>query len=292
MKRTLAVLAVLSLLSCNPDAGDSGAKYITVSIAPFKYFVSEIAGDDFRVNIMVPSGANPHIYEPFPDQISKLRKSVAYISNGFLGFEIAWLDRFYEINPTMLKLSLGDRIDPIASSHEHERTGAHAESADPHYWVSPKCAMVIASPVKDLLCSLNPESREKYESNLAGLMLKIGEVDRKAQSLFSEHGGKAFMIFHPNLAYLARDYGLQEIAVEFEGKEPPPSRMKELIDLARKENLKAVFVQKEYDSRNAKAIAREIGAEVVVIDPLSENWENATMDIINSLHQSLINNRK
>ena len=84
-----------------PDGADSGNKIITVSIAPFKYFVEEIAGNDFTVNIMVPAGADPHIYEPFPEQINKLRKSVAYISNGYLGFEMNWLDRFYETNRAM-----------------------------------------------------------------------------------------------------------------------------------------------------------------------------------------------
>jgi len=292
MKRTFAVLTILSLLSCNPGSSDSGAKYITVSIAPFKYFVKEIAGDDFRVNIMVPPGSNPHIYEPYPEQINQLRKSVAYISNGFLGFEIVWLERFYTINPEMLKLSLGAGIEPILSTHEHEHSDVHAEGADPHFWVSPKCAGIIASSVKDLLINLNPEAGEEYGSRYANLISKISEMDKKAQALSRESGGKDFMIFHPNLAYLARDYGLQEIAVEFEGKEPPPSRMKELIDLAREKNLKTIFVQKEYDSKNAKAIANEIGAGVVVIDPLSEDWLKSTMEIIASLHSSFINNTK
>ena len=101
--------------------------------------LKQYAGDDFKVNVMVPAGSDPHIYEPFPEQISKLRKSVGYISNGYLGFEMNWLDRFYETNRSMKKLSLGDKIDPIESEHQHE--GEHVEGADPHYWVSPKCAV-------------------------------------------------------------------------------------------------------------------------------------------------------
>ncbi len=91
------------------------------------------------------------------------------------------------------------------------------------------------------------------------------------------------MIYHPNLAYLARDYGLEEVAVEFEGKEPPPSRLKYLIDLARTKKINTIFVQREYDSKNAKAIADEIGAEVVVIDPLSVDWLKATTEIIEGI---------
>jgi len=107
MRKLFFFLIICFTISCGHDVADSGNKIITVSIAPFKYFVEEIAGNDFTVNIMVPAGADPHIYEPFPEQINKLRKSVAYISNGYLGFEMTWLDRFYETNRTMKRLSLG-----------------------------------------------------------------------------------------------------------------------------------------------------------------------------------------
>jgi zinc transport system substrate-binding protein len=285
MLRKLFLLLITGLLmSCGRNSTDS-VKIITVSIAPFKYFVEQIAGNDFTVNIMVPAGADPHTYEPFPQQINKLRRSVAYMSNGYLGFEMNWLDRFYETNPTMKKLSLGDGIDPLTSGHQHE--GGHMEGADPHYWVSPMNALIIASSVKGLLTELNPSQKEKYETNYKLLISKIREIDNRARELFSGAPGKCFMIYHPNLAYVARDYGLEEIPVEFEGKEPPPSRMKELIDRARKDNIKTIFVQMEYDSKNAKAIAGEIGAHIVLIDPLSENWLKSTTDIIEALSKSL-----
>lgn len=289
-KLSIIFLAVIASLSCNRKTADTGKKIITVSIAPYKYFINEIAGDDFMVNVMVPPGSNPHIYEPYPGQINKLRRSVAYVSNGYLGFEMTWLDRFYEINQTMKKLSLGGKIDLIESGHHHE--GEQAEGADPHFWVSPKCALTIASSLRDLLIELNPSEKQKYESNYSGLLIKIEKADNEAQTLLSEFRGKAFMIYHPNLAYLARDYGLKEVAVEFEGKEPPPSRLKELIDFGRNENITTIFVQKEYDIKNANAIAHETGAEVRVIDPLSENWYEATIDIIRALNKSFTENRK
>jgi zinc transport system substrate-binding protein len=290
MRKIFCFLIVVLIISCGRQRTDTGERIITVSIAPFKYFVEEIAGDDFKVNVMVPAGANPHIYEPFPEQINKLRRSVAYISNGYLGFEMTWLDRFYESNKKMKRLSLGDKVDPLVSGHQHE--GDHVEGADPHYWVSPKCALIMANSVKEFLCELNPSQKQKYEVNYDSLVSKIQEVDKKALELFSGVKNRSFMIFHPNLGYLARDYGLEEIPVEYEGKEPPPSRLKELIDRARKDGLKTIFVQREYDTKNAKAIANEIGAEVKIIDPLSEDWQKATMDIINALHNSLTESSK
>jgi zinc transport system substrate-binding protein len=190
----------------------------------------------------------------------------------------------------MVRLSLGDGINPIESGHEHE--AGHEEGADPHYWVSPKCAASMAVSVRDLVIRLNPSGREEYELNTRTLLSRISELDKKAQTLFEGFTGAQFMIYHPNLAYLARDYGMEEVPVEFEGKEPPPSRLKFLIDLARAKKINTIFVQREYDSRNAKAIADEIGAEVVVIDPLSPDWLRATTDIIEKLHISYTGSRK
>jgi zinc transport system substrate-binding protein len=290
MRRIFFLLLSFLLFSCGRNVAKPDKSTITVSIAPFKYFVEEIAGNDFTVNIMVPAGADPHVYEPFPEQINKLRKSVAYISNGFLGFEMNWLERFYETNPSMKKLSLGDSIKPLAPEAHHE--GGHIEGSDPHYWMSPKCALVIAASVKSLLCELNPSQLQKYNSNYNVLISKIQDIDKKALGYFSTTHAKCFMIYHPNLAYLAKDYGLEEIPVEFEGKEPTPSRLRDLIDRSRKEKIKTIFVQREYDTKNAKVIAGEIGAQISIIDPLSENWAISEVEIIEALHNSLIDNSK
>ena len=285
MRNIFYFLITCLTISCVSSTKDSDNKIITVSIAPFKYFVEEIAGNDFTVNVMVPAGADPHTYEPVPGQINKLRKSVGYISNGYLGFEMNWLDRFYETNPAMKKLALSDFIEPLVS--QQHREGGHIEGADPHYWVSPKCALAIAGSVKQFLIGLNPAQKEKYESNYLQLISKIKAIDDKAMGMFSNVSVKSFMIYHPNLAYVARDYGLEEIPVEFEGKEPSPSRMRDLVDRARKDNLKTIFVQLEYDTKNAKALAEEIGAQIVLIDPLSENWQKSTTDIIEAVSKSL-----
>ena len=286
-KYSVYTLLFFLLLSCGRNAVSDNRPVITVSIAPYKYFVEKITGDDFMVNVMVPSGADPHVYEPVPNQISGLRRSEAYVSNGFLDFEITWLDRFFEINKTMKHLSLSGNINLIEShSHSHNHN-EDTETADPHYWVSPDCAKIMAKDIKEFLVALNPERREFYESNYAKLDSVIDNIDNEARQLFANCAKRAFMIYHPNLAYLARHYNLEEISVEYEGKEPPPARLRYLIDRARAENLKAIFVQKEFDVKNAKAIADEIGANVVIIDPLSEDWENAVREIIELVHKSL-----
>lgn len=284
MKRLFFFLLLLGIISCGRSKKEEEGRIITVSIPPFKYFVEQIAGDKFIINVMVPPGANPHIYEPSPDQITQLSRSVAYISNGYLAFEKTWLERFSEINRKIKKLSLATCIEPILSGHQHE--GGHNEIADPHYWVSPVCAGKMAESIRDFLIELDPANKQLYDDNYRVLSEKISSVDKLAKELaFSAHG-KTFLIYHPNLAYLARDYGLKEVSVENEGKEPTPSRLKELIDLVISDSLKVILIQREYDTKNAKVIADETSAKIEIIDPLSGDWLKSTTDIIEILKRS------
>ena len=284
MRKQLIFILFIILISCNRSGSVKNEKIISVSIPPFKYFVEAIADSDFKVNILVPAGANPHIYEPVPEQITRLSKSVAYISDGYLGFEITWLDRFYEMNKTMKKISLGEKIDLIKPPEAHN--SHDIEGADPHFWVSPKCALIIASEIRSLVIGLNPGRKEKYDLNYTRLVKLIESIDSTAKVKFSNHAGQSFMIFHPALDYLARDYDLSEIAVEYEGKEPTPSYLKGLIDIVRAKNIKTIFVQREYDTKNAGAIASETGAVLEMIDPLSENWDKTELMIIESIAKS------
>jgi zinc transport system substrate-binding protein len=150
----------------------------------------------------------------------------------------------------------------------------------------------MALEVKDFLSELNPSQSLRYETNYNDLVSDIKEMDNLAEELFSNKSGNSFMIFHPNLGYFARDYGLEQITVEHEGKEPSPSRMKSLIDRGRNERLKVVFVQREYDTKNAATIAEAIGAKLVIIDPLSEDWLKTTKEIILAIHSGFMESSK
>jgi zinc transport system substrate-binding protein len=284
MKKLYIFFPLLLMISCNQNGANNSEKIITVSIPPFKYFIKAIGGNDFTVNIMVPAGSNPHIYEPVPEQIASLRKSLAYISDGYLGFEMTWLDRFYETNNRMKKLSLGDKIDLIRPAENLH--SENIEGADPHYWISPKCGLIIAAEVKSLLIELNPEKSDQYEVKYNDLVKSINDIDNKAIRLFEAYKDRKFMIFHPTLSYFARDYGLKEIAVENEGKEPTPSSLRELIDVGKANKIRVIFVQREYDTKNASSIAAETGAILETIDPLSEDWAKSVEQIIDEIYKS------
>ncbi|MGB8358291.1 MAG: zinc ABC transporter substrate-binding protein [Bacteroidales bacterium] len=279
------VSLVLIITSCGTPAGKKSDRVITVSIPPFEYFVKAIAGDDFKINVMLPPGADHHIWEPLPAQINELAGSEAFILNGQLGFEKAWMGRFSEINPDMKILDLSRHINLIktdGSDFEGDVHGVKSHSQggpDPHYWMSPISARIIAQDLKNFLTELNPGSSGKYETGLKMLDRKIAQVDSTLRASFSTATSKTFMIYHPALGYMARDYGLVQVAFEDEGKSPSPARMKELIDIARDKKISIIFIQAEYDVRNAKSLAGETGARLIVINPMNSDWPAAVMEV-------------
>ena len=284
MHKIFKYLSIILLVSCNSHDINTQKEIITVSISPFRYFVEAIGGDDFNVNVMVPAEADPHVYEPIPGQVNALKRSSAYICDGYLGFELNWLKKFYELNKTMKKLTLSDSINLIKAG-ENDGHG-HLEGADPHFWISPRCAFKIAESIKSFLSDLKPGNSGKYEKNFLKLADTIMAIDTRARELLSGFEGRTFMIFHPSLTYLARDYNLKQIAVESEGKEPTALSIKDLIDISIIKNIKTIFIQKGFDTRNASSIASETGADLKIIDPMSADWPGSVRQIITALHDS------
>ncbi len=338
MKRFTIWLSILAFaaVSCGPGVSSKGdGMTVTVTIPPFAWFVEQIGGDDFNVNVLLPPGADHHIWEPLPAQISSLSGSAAFIMNGQLGFEHAWMDRFRQVNPDMKILDLSGNIELIgaeglkseglkseglrseglkseglgsegvdshgeddhqgdahshgeddnedhAHSHGEDDNEGHAHShggPDPHYWMSPVMARIMAKDVHDFLSEINPASAEKYDANLAAVNLKIDEIDSLVRDVLGPEPHPAVMIYHPALAYMGRDYGFEQVSFEDEGKSPSPARMKELIDISREKGIKIIFIQAEYDVRNAQSLSRETGARLVVINPMNTEWPEAVMEV-------------
>lgn len=287
MKKKTIWLAFLALVltSCGSPSEKDNGRVITVSIPPFAYFVEAVAGDDFKVNIMLPPGADHHIWEPLPAQINALAGSEAFIINGQLGFEQAWMGRFREINPDMKILDLSQNIDLIelggaVEKVDHNSHEGHLHGGpDPHYWMSPVSAYIIAEDVKNFLTQLNPASAQKYAAGLKTLQNNIARVDSTLREELSGAPSTKFMIYHPALGYMARDYGLEQISFEDEGKSPSPARMKALIDIARDKRINIIFIQAEYELRNAESLAGETGAGLVVINPMNRDWPAAVIEV-------------
>lgn len=288
----IILFALLVLVSCKNNKNETSVtdqkKIINVSVLPLKYFIEEMAGEFVEVNVMVPAGASPATYEPSPRNIQKLKKSDVYLGIEPLSFEQAWMSRFRSNNKEMKVYNLAENIELLdQADHKHETTENHHNHdnklGDPHIWVSPSTVLSMIKNMKRALVELYPDRRSEIESNYQKLKLQVEKKDQSVRDNVDQMENKSFLIFHPALGYLARDYGLNQIVIENQGKEPSSRQMHKIIKKARKHEVTSVFAQKHFDMRNAETIAKELGINVSVINPLEENWPLMIDQIIESL---------
>ncbi|MBN2349298.1 MAG: zinc ABC transporter substrate-binding protein [Bacteroidales bacterium] len=253
---------------------------ITVSILPQKYFVEKIAGHKFEINVMIPPGASPATYDPLPGQLKNLSQSALYLRIGYIGFEQSWMSKIRDINPNMKIADLSEGV-PVIEGHEHSSHSHHG--IDPHIWVSVKNAKLMAKNTYKALKQISPSDSAVFEKNLRTFYSELEAFDAKLTDTLKQLSNRHFLIYHPALTYLARDYNLVQLPMEFEGKEPSPSYLKDIVKNARANHVKLIFIQQEFDIKNATVVAREIGGNIVQINPLDEDWKNQLTFIVSSL---------
>lgn len=288
--RILLPVCLLTLMSAcrrtTPPA-DDGTPTLTVTIEPLRYFAEALAGGHFEVNCMVPEGNSPETYDPTPRQLVKLTKSRAYLRIGHIGFEQAWMERLEANAPGMQVFDTSRGISLIRDEGHAHGGHSHAGGVEPHIWNSPANARIIVRNVCDALCRLDSANASFYTSRLDSLNRVINRTDSIVRQLLAEGGQRAFLIYHPALSYFARDYGLTQLCLEEGGKEPSPAHLKQLIATCRAKGVRTIFVQKEFDSRNAELAAKEIGAKLVVINPLNYHWDE---ELVRTAEQLAIDN--
>ncbi len=265
------ILNLLILICCAPAYGNMA---VMVSIAPQKYFVQQICRDLASVQIMVPPGANPATYEPKPRQMAAISKTRIYFSIG-VPFEHAWLKKIAAANSAMTVVATDRGIQklPMAAGHHHEgATQLEHPSLDPHIWLSPPLVRIQARTILNAMQAADPDHRSVYESNFKAFMTQLSNLDDELKRLFSGRTGQQFMVFHPSWGYFAQGYGLKQVPIEIEGKEPKPAQLRELIEHAREDGIRSIFVQPQFSTKSARVIAEAIGAQVVMADPLAEDW--------------------
>jgi len=251
---------------------------ITVSIEPQRYFVDCLVDTLFDVQALVPPGSSPENYDPDPQQMAQLARSQAYFLIGNIGFETVWKTRLQANNPQVRFFDNSADVIPIADD-------AHGQSADPHTWTSPKQARIIVQNMYQALLQLDSENQIHYRRNLEKLLAVIDTTDREVSDLLAQAPQKSFIIYHPALSYLARDYGLTQYAIEHDGKEPSPNHLKQLVDIAQAEHIRIIFIQEEFDRKNAEIIARETGCRLVTIQTLSYHWREEILRIARILSE-------
>jgi len=265
---------------------------VMVSIIPQIDFVERIGGDKIEVAEMIPPGFSPATYDPSPQQLKKLQDADIYFRIGHIPFEKAQMQKLISLNPEMnvIDTSKGIKLLELAAhSHDEDEHGDDEEGEDPHIWLSPKLVKIQGKNILDALVEYNPENKEYFTQNYNQFIEDIDQLDQKLETAFAPIKGQTILVFHPAFGYLADAYGFNQEAIQIEGKEPTPAQLQKIIDEAKNDNVKVIFVQSQFSTDSAESIAQEIGGAVVQIDPLAKdyfsNLESMADTIVNSLNQ-------
>jgi len=274
---------------------------VLVSILPQKHFVGRIAGEFAGVSVMVPPGSNPATYEPKPTQMRALVRSKIYFAIG-APFERVWLKKIAAINQELMvvhtdrlikKRKMDAHLHSDTTDQEGKMRASHGGPdkeawLDPHIWLSPPLVKLQARVITDAFIRIDPERKEMYENNLKAFYTELDRLDTEIRGVLEGNEKKReILVFHPSWGYFAEAYGLTQIPVEMEGKEPSANEMARLVNFARDKGVKVIFVQPQFATKSAEAIAREIGARVVVADPLAENWAENLREVAAKFREAL-----
>ena len=272
----LAAFLVMGISACQRTPNQDDARpMLSVSIFPLKTIIDRLSDQYYQVNVMIPKHVGHSDYSPTARQMKDLTNSKAYLAIGPLDFELTWGERLKSVSTDMawIDISRGiELIDGHVCNHEEGHDHHHAAAYDPHYWMSPLSAMKMVENIKDELTKLNPELKTVIEKNYQSLQADINAIHQDLENVAESNDSLTFMIYHPALGYLARDYGFTQLEMEENGKAPTPVGLKRKIETAREMHVQILFIQQNFDVNNAKTAAEEIGANIVQINPESEAW--------------------
>lgn len=276
-------IATTIFFSCKPNKQvhesikESQKPILFVSIQPLKYFVDQIVKDRFDVKVLVPPGSSPETFAPSSKQIATLEQSMALFKIGALGFEERWDNTWQQNHPQTELINCSIGIEQVCLDHHH---GDHVHHGrDPHIWLSPQTAKIIAHNIYEGILRFDPANKQFYHQNFTHLLSTISKVKDTLDNKLNHKEEQEFLIFHPVLGYLSKYYHLHQESIEFEGKKPTLKQLKHIVEIAKEENISTILVQKEFNTSNAEIIAKEINGNVVTIDPLGYDWPKVMLEI-------------
>lgn len=274
MNMIFNLLIVASLFSCGliPAIATPSKPPIRVmvSILPLKGFVRQVGGSSVAVEVMVRPGHSPATYEPTPQQMAFLQKADIFFAAG-VPFERAWLKKIERIMPELKVVYLG---------------GSGGEM-DPHWWVDPKQAAMAVDKISISLGEWRPEEVVSFKNNGELLRQELLALDNQLAEMFAASLNKTFLVYHPAWGHLAKSYGLKQVAIEKHGKEPGPRDLQQIIQWGKKQGVSVVFIQTQFPEKLAKEVAQSLGASIVRLDPLAENYQENLLQVGQTIKQAL-----
>jgi len=270
LKHLIQLIVLLALAVAAAQA----EPIVFVSVLPQAYFVEKVAGGLVEIEVMIPPGATPTTHRPTMAQLKKLSQAALYIKVGHhnFPFEKAWLDKILSDNPQVKVLNGAANIE--------------VDDGDPHLWLNPLFVKAMSEGIAKTLSLLLPEKKEQINANLQKFILEIDAFDKELLDIFKDSKDSSFIVFHPAWGYFARRYGLEEIAIEVDGKAPGARELGALITTARERGIRVVFVQPGFSKKSAQLIAEEINGVVEEVDPLARDWFNNLRRVAHSFKRA------
>lgn len=259
------IICTLLIVGCTTKS-DSDKKTIFVTITPMQSIIEEITAGDFDIEVIVPKGASPETFEPTPKQVTSFSDAELIFSTGIIDFEQSLIER---ISGDAEVVNLSNGIELIAGSCSHGNH-QHKHGVDPHIWTSPRALRTMVTNAHKAIMAHYPDS-VKYTEATGRLLERINKLDNYCATRIKAEGVEAMMIYHPAYTYYARDYGIEQIAIEHDGKEPSLRQTTALIEKAKEHGVKAILRQPQYSEDKVRAIANDAGAEIITTDPLAED---------------------
>ena len=263
-------------------AGAQSKPTVVVTIAPQAAFVREVAGDRVNIVTVLPPGANHETYSPPPQDMAQMSNAALYLALGLPPERANILPKLAEMNRNM---KIIDVQKEVAKSYTPRFFAP--DDQDPHIWLSPKRAILMVQLTARELGLLDPANRELYAANSQRYVGQIEGAEREARELLSPMANRTFIVYHPAFGYFADDYNLTMVALEEEGKEADPRRMREIIDMAREKGIKIIFYQEDIDGRQSRTFAEELGGRAEKISPMATNYVDNIRQMARSFAEGL-----
>ncbi len=252
----------------NYNNNSNGKIGVVVSLGPEVEWVNAVGGDKVNVSLMVPSGSDPHTYEPLPNQLTQVSNAKMYAEVGSsIEFENNYMGKIKEANPNMLVVNASQGIQLIPNSAENE-----AETVDPHVWVDPKNAKIMVNNIYNGLVQVDPADKDYFQKNRDQYLQQLDQLDKNTTQLLKGKHNTTILIFHPAFGYYAKDYNLTIVGAMINDEEPSPQRVAMMVDIAKKNNITIVYSETQYDPKFMQSVASQINGQVLTISDLDEHY--------------------
>ncbi|MEE9369314.1 MAG: zinc ABC transporter substrate-binding protein [Pontiella sp.] len=274
MKNLFLILISALFIGCadQEHVAPSDKPLVFVSIPPQAGLLRAIAGDQLDIRTLAGEGQSPHAYEPTARQLTALSKADLLFTIG-IPFEKSLLNKIKPLYPELTIIETDAQIIKRTMPHAHH--GEHCDhehgAKDPHVWLSPRHALVIASTMYETLQQRDPDNLPLYLENFNQLTEKLEQLHSDTTEQIAPYKNSRFYVFHPSYGYFADQYDLEQVPIELDGKAPSPRQLADLIEQAQTDGVKVIFVSKQFPKGSANAVAKAIGGRVVQLDPLAED---------------------